>query len=274
MGLKALLKSLDGLPEELQQLYVKVGDDFVLDVDDKDFKDRLGEFRANNIELSNEKKEWSEQAQELEQLRETVAKYKDIDPDKAREAMEKMSHIEEKKLIDAGRLDEVVEQRIEQRVERMRADYEGQIRALTSNNEELQKKSENLGSRLSEVVIDNSLQHAVSKVAQVKQGAMRDIISRGRESWRLDEKGQPVPYGADGDVVYGKDGKQPITMEEWAQSLVQEAGYLFEPNSGGGASGNTRSQGDGLRILDASDTDAVNASLESIASGEVQVRQS
>lgn len=272
MGLKALVKSLDEVPETLRDLYVQIGDEFVLDVEDKDFKSQLQEFRTNNIDLTKQNRELAGAAEEAQALRAQVEKYKDIDPERAREAMQKMQQIEEKKLIDAGNLDEVVNQRLEQRVEAMRADYDGKLNATTAALEKAKQASDNYKSRLSEVVIDNSLQQAISKVAAPRPGAIRDILSRGRDSWRLDDDGKPIPYDSAGDVLYGKDGKQPLTMEEWAQGLAREAAYLFEPNAGGGAPGNSGTGDGDTMVVDSTDQDTINANIENIAEGRVAVR--
>ena len=272
MPLKATVKSLDEVQDELRDLYVQDGDVFVLDVDDKDFKTQLQEFRTNNIDLSRRNRELETLAQEAETLRTEIEKFKDIDPERAREALTKLSAIEEKKLMDAGQLDEVVEQRLAQRTERMKADYEGRITALEKNYEGVTKERDTYKGQLSEVVIDNSLQQAVGTVATVRQGAIRDVLARGRETWRLDEAGKPVPYGPDGNVMYGKDGKATLTMEEWAQGLAQEANYLFEPNSGGGAPGNQKPSSDGGSVVDVDDQDALNSNIEGIAEGRVAVQ--
>jgi uncharacterized protein YeeX (DUF496 family) len=274
MGLKALVKSLDEVPEELRELYVQIGEDFVLDVEDKDFKSQLQEFRTNNIDLTKQNRELSTQAQEAAALREQVEKYKDIDPERAREAISRLTDLEEKKLIDAGKLDEVVEQRVNQRIDRMRSEYEGQIQALSQKNDSLSQSADTYKGKLSELVIDHSLQQAISDVATVRQGAMRDVLARGRETWRLDDDGKPVPFGSDDNVLYGTDGKDPMSMEEWAQTLVREAGYLFEPNQGGGAPGNTKQDEAGGMAIDGMDQDSINANLEGIAAGTVQVRTS
>jgi hypothetical protein len=272
MALKALVKSLDEVPQEFRSLYTQDGDHFVLDVDDKDFKTQLQEFRTNNIDLTKRNRDLEAKAKEAETLRAEIAKYKDIDPAKARDALDKLQGLEEQRLIDAGKLDEVVEQRVAQRIERMRSDYEGQVTALNKSLDEITKARDTYKGQLSEVVIDNSLQQSVGTVATVRQGAMRDVLARGRATWKLDDDGKPVPYGPDGNVMYGKDGKKTLTMEEWAQSLIQEANYLFEPNSGGGAPGNQRSSNEAGSVIDIQDQDALNANIEAIAEGKVAVR--
>lgn len=268
MALKAVIASLEDVAEGYRGLYTQVGDQYVLDLDDKDYKNRLSEFRDNNIELTKQAQAAKALEEQLEALRTQAAQYEGIDPEAAREAMEKMSAIEEKRLIDAGKLDEVVEQRVGARVERMQADYSGKIKALEEALDKTQTNEGTLRGRLTNVVIDNALQNAVTGVASVRKGAMMDILSRGKQVWSLDDSGNPVPM-RDGEVIYGKDGKQPITMEEWGQSLLLEAPYLFEGNAGGGAGGNLN--GEAAGVVKFNDTDGLSANLEDIASGKVRV---
>ncbi len=263
MPLKVLLKSLDEVDESLRGLYTKVGDEYVLDTDDGDFKSRIAEFRNNNIDLNKRLEALSNSAEELEKLKKQFA---GLDPEQARKAIEKMQEMEDQKLIDAGKLDEL----LAQRTERMKSDYEGQISSYKENLEALQKERDMLKGKLQEVVIDNALQQAVTSVATVRKGAMEDVLARGRRRWRLNDDGNPVPIDDDGNVIYGKDPAKPMTMAEWAQSLVQDASYLFESNTGGGGQGNMGGSADGS-IIDASNQDAINQNIEAIAAGKAKV---
>lgn len=266
MALKVVVKSLDEVPEALQSFYTQVGEEFVLDADDKDFKDKINEFRNNNIDLKKKLNIAQETENELASLREQMKSFEGVDPEKAKEAMEKMQKIKEKQLIDAGQIEELVHQR----TERMRSDYDGQVKAIQQSLEEKSTSEVALKGRLTEVVIDNSLQRAVSAVATVRKGAMQDVLARGKSVWALDDDGKPTPYGADGNVMYGKDGKAPISMEEWSQTLAQSAPYLFEGNAGGGADGGGGGGGSDSNV-DIRDQDALNSNLEGIAAGTVNV---
>lgn len=269
MALKVVVNSLEEVPENLRGEYAKDGDVYVLQTDDKDYKNKISEFRNNNIDLVRKVETLAESDKELQELRKKMELYKDIDPEAAKAAMEKMSAIEEKKLIDAGQIDEVVEQRIERRVERMRADAEGQIVALQKALDQSSGNESTLRNKLEEVVIDSSLQSAVMNVGTPRKGAIQDIISRGKQIWKLDDNGNPVPMNGK-DVMYGKDGKQPISPEEWAQSLLLDAPYLFEGSAGGGAGGNLNGGLEQGRIS-VDNTDTINNNLEAIAKGEVLV---
>lgn len=266
MALKVVVKSLTEVPEALREHYTQVGDEYVLDADDKDYKSKIGEFRDNNIDLKRKLEDAAKTEQELSKLREAVKQFDGVDPEKARAAMEKMQQIEEQKLIEAGQIDQL----LAQRTEAMRRDYDGKIDAMTKALEDAKASSTSYQSKLEEVVIDNALQMAVSEAGVVRKGAMRDVISRGRDVWRLSEDGNPQPLNKEGKVMYGKDADRPMTMTEWAQGLLKDAPYLFEGTAGGGAGGSSNeSVPEGS--ISRSDSDAINQNIEAIAAGKVNL---
>ena len=72
--------------------------------------------------------------------------------------------------------------------------------------------------------------------------------------------------------MYGKDGTNPLTPEEWGAALVKEAPFLFRPSSGGGAPGGSgNGTGDEPGVLAYGDQSAINSNIERIAAGEVRV---
>lgn len=260
MALKALIKKdeFEKLSEVLQKEYTNVDgtEEYTLTVDDADYKKKLGEFRSNNINMK----------QELEKLEKLSKKYDGVDPDKYAEMQAKIQELEDKKMIDAGKIDELVEQR----TERMRADFEGSRKALEAKAKEASDTSAALNERLSTVLIDKEVQSAVSSVGSVRKGAMEDILARARRTWVLQD-GHPVPMEGE-TVKYGKDGKSPMSMQEWAEGLVDEAPYLFEGNSGSGSRGNDKGgDGKGDKSIAGSDRSAFSKNLESIAKGETKV---
>jgi len=221
MALKLVIEKLEEVAEGLRDQY-KVGGDgkFHLDMEeDAAAKKKLEEFRDNNIKLLKEK-------QELE------TKLKDLgDPKEIAEMKKKIQSINDKQLIEAGKIDELVAQK----VERMKADYESQIAALKTAGDQKQGELDKTVARLSEVLIDSEITKAVTAVGGVRKDAMQDIIARGKRVWRL-EDGKPVPKEGD-RLLFGKDGKSVMTFEEWAVILAQSAPFLFESTGGGGSTG-------------------------------------
>lgn len=226
--LKLVLESLDGLAESVAALYEKGADGkFHLQTEeDEGAKAKIAEFRENNIKL----------AKELDQMKK---KFDGVDLEELQAMKKKLQAIDDKKMIEAGKIDELVAQK----VERMRLDYEEQIKQLKAAIDEREKSLGSTTQRLSEVLIDSEITKAVNAVGVVRKEAMRDILARGRQTWRL-EDGKPVPKEGD-RLLYGKDGKDPLTFDEWAQALVMQAPFLFETSGGGGAAGGAGNGGVG-----------------------------
>jgi hypothetical protein len=215
MPLKASYPTLDEIPEAHREFYAERNGTWFLDAEG--VEDTSGLKRA----LERERKTAADLA----------ARYKGIDPEQYRAAVEKMQALEDKQLIDEGKVEEL----LKVRTERMRADYDARIAAATSDRE-------TLSTRLSELLIDNTLKDAAIR-HKVRDTAVTDALLRGRMVFKLVD-GQAVPHRTDGSVWYGKDGSTPLSAEEWVGSiLVQDAPHMFESSSGGGTPpGGGRSQ--------------------------------
>jgi len=267
MKLKAKITSLSEVPEAYHDLYTQVGDEWVLDLDDTDYKAKLSEFRDNNIDLRKKAERATETETKLAALTTQLKQFEGVDPEKARVALEQLQALEDKKLIDSGKIDEL----LAQRTDRMRQEHDAQLKAALTARDDAAKEAKQFRGKLSEVVIDNSLQQSIGSVATVRKGAMQDVISRGRGVWQLSDEGKPIPKKADGSVMYGKDGEHPISMEEWGQVLLAEAPYLFEGNAGGAAAGNNDGGDSGGGKVLSNDLRAIGDNLEAIADGSVEV---
>jgi len=222
MKLKAVLSSeeFEKLEEQYKQFYVEADGKFVLDAEG------VEDVSGLKSALESERKERKNLAKQLADL---TTKLGDADPEKAAEALKKLQELEDKNLLDEGKVDELVAKR----VERMKVDYENQIKAFNNTLETSKQETEKLNSRLSEVLIDNALREAAVK-AKVRPTAIADALLRGKQVFRLQD-GVPTPLNTSGEVVFGKDPNKPMTMAEWLESLTQEAPHLFEGSSGGGA---------------------------------------
>lgn len=247
--LKAVLKSLEEVPEALRSLYKQEGDKFVLQAEGLVTKEKLDEFRENNIQLK-------------KQIDELSGKFKDIDPTKYQELLKAQQEQGDKKLIDEGKLDEL----LAQRTERMRQDFEAQTAALKKAAEEGNAKANGYYGQLSTLLIENELTKA-AQVAGIRPSAMEDVILRGRNIFKLEGE-KVVPFGQDGKPVYGKTGSEYLSIGEWVQSLSDKAPHLFEASKGGGAGGGKGGSGLTVSVRDQS---ALSGNLEKIASGEVRV---
>jgi len=242
MPLKPVLDSLEGVPEALHSEYVEREGKYHLSVEGMVPKSRVDEFRERNIAAG----------RELDELRE---RYDGIDPEEARTLLDRARKERDRKLIDAGKVDELVTERIAP----MKANFESQLTALTESNR-------SLTSQLEGVRIDGAIRDAATK-AGARPEAIEDFLYRGRQIFRLQD-GQAVPM--DGDkIIYGKNGG-PMEITEWVTGLTERAPHLFAASTGGGARpdrGPARPAG----TISRDDANGFLANLDKIAKGEVKV---
>lgn len=152
MGLKAVVKNLeDDVPEALRGLYVKSGDDYVLEIDERDFKARIQEFRTSNLELK----------RETEQLTEQLKKFEGVDPDEYQELVQ---------------------------FKEAAGEFEAEKTQLTERIQELEAAAGKAKGSFSKLKMEQEVRKAFAAAGlKVKPGASQDIISRAKEVWKLND---------------------------------------------------------------------------------------
>lgn len=227
MALKKKITAAEhaALHADLQAQYTADGDAFVLQVEGDD-------SAALRSAIEKERKATREAAAELARLRD---EFKDLDPESAREALKQKAEIEEKQLLKAGDVDQIVAKR----TEALRRDYDNKLAAAKKTEDDLRRELGATTESLSEKVIDGAILEAFTK-AGGKATAHVDVVGRARQLFKMKD-GKPVPMNGE-DIVYGKDAGTPMSPDEWVASLVPTAGHLFEGSTGSGAE-NKRTNG-------------------------------
>jgi predicted RNase H-like nuclease (RuvC/YqgF family) len=222
MPLKAKVSEdeYQALSEPLREFYTKSGDGYRLDAEGVEDVGGLKKV------LEDKKSDVAKLRAKIEELTRT---YDGLDPAEARAALEERQKMHDRKLIDEGKVEELVSKR----TERLKAEAEAQARRLQKELENATQERDNLHKRLSEHLIDSGLATAAAK-ANVRPTAVVDLLLRGRNVWKIQD-GQPVPFRDDGSPLFGKNAATPMSMEEWVASLQTEAPHLFESNKGAGS---------------------------------------
>ena len=140
----------------------------------------------------------------------------------------KVGQDEETKLIAEGKLDEV----ITRRTERLRTDYDTRLATEKARAD----KAEAFAAKYSDKVLADSIRAAAIKAGALPE-ATEDIILRARGTFKLSDDGEAIATDHDGEVVYGKDGKTPLSPLEWAESLRETATHLWPRAQGAGPTG-------------------------------------
>jgi hypothetical protein len=154
--------------------------------------------------------------------------FEGLDIDAVKGLLTKVGQDEETRLLAEGKLDEV----ITRRTERLRGDYDKQLAAEKSRAD----KAEAFAAKYSDKVLADSIRAAAIKAGALPEAA-EDIILRARGTFKLSEDGEAIATDRDGEVVYGKDGKTPLSPLEWAESLRETATHLWPRAQGAGQTG-------------------------------------
>jgi len=154
--------------------------------------------------------------------------FEGLDINAVKGLLAKVGQDEETKLIAEGKLDEV----ITRRTERLRGDYDKQLAAEKARAD----KAEAFAAKYSDKVLADSIRAAAIKAGALPEAA-EDIILRAKGTFKLSDDGEAIATDRDGEVIYGKDGKTPLSPLEWAESLRETATHLWPRAQGAGQTG-------------------------------------
>lgn len=240
-GLPIQVEALDKVPEAVRTLYVPTEDKkaFRLNVSGLPDVSRLESALESERNIS---KSYKQQAAQL------AERYKDVDPEKYREAMSRLEGDEERELLKKGGMDKV----IELRTEKMRQKYEADLKAaLDAHGKDKQRLT-----KLEQRALDNHVRAAATK-AGIHASAIDDALLRARSKFTLDMEGNAVELGPDGQPIPDASGKKPFTVEQWFEERKKDAAHWFPLGSkGGGGNGDGGAAGGG-KTMKRSEWDAM-----------------
>lgn len=187
------------------------------DTDDKTYsedeyntlKTKLDDFRGNNVKL-------------MKDMETLSAKFDGIDVESYNDMVKQQQANKDKKLIDAGKIDELLEERTKAMV-------------LHHNKEldKIQGLNGTLNKQLETLVIDNAVRDSASKSGVVDTG-IDDVLLRSQSVFSLKD-GKAVPHDRDGNVIYGEGTSEPMSVQEWVKGQMDVAPHLFKSSQGGGS---------------------------------------
>lgn len=222
MGLKFELENLDGLGEDIAALYTKSEDGkFRLSIDGLPKDDNSGLKSALDKERQS-RRDAENKVKDMEK------KFEGIEPDAVRTLMQRFANDEEAKLIAEGKLDEV----LKKRTERMEQDHKKTVDTLTADRDSALQRA----TRYEAKVFENGIREAAVK-AGILPTAVEDAILRAKGSFRLGDDGNLAAFDADGNQIFGKDGKTGLTVQEWFEDLKDKAPHYYPAEGGSGTRG-------------------------------------
>lgn len=159
-------------------------------------------------------------------------KFEGVDPHEYHKLQERVKGLEDVDVYDKHGLEGLVTQR----TDAMKQEHERQVQAKDREITQLRSQASESDRRWRQDRIKTALLDVVTKCG-VYEKAVDDAVQRGLMVFSdLDEQGQVIAKRGD-DVVYGKDGINPLRPDEWITTLKASgnAPHLWPASSGGGA---------------------------------------
>ncbi len=188
-------------------------------------KDKLDEFRGNNVKL-------------MKDMETLSAKFDGIDVDGYKEMVKNQQAMKDKKLISEGKIDEL----LEERTKTMREKHNQEL-------EKIQRLNGTLNKQLETLVIDNAVRDSATKAGVVDTG-VDDVLLRSQSVFTL-EKGKAVPHDPNGNIIYGEGTSEPMSVQEWVKGQMEVAPHLFKSSNGSGSEHGKNYVGSGSKDLSA-----------------------
>ena len=180
-------------------------------------KTKLDEFRSNNVKL-------------MKDMENLTTKFEGIDVDAYKDMVGKQEQLKNKKLIDAGKIDEL----LDEKTKSMREIHNKELDKTNQVNQSLQDQ-------LATLVIDNAVRDSALRAGVVETG-MDDILLRSKAIFSLKD-GKAVPTDNAGNTIFGHGTSEPMSVNEWVNAQMDVAPHLFKSSSGGGSAHGTRPNG-------------------------------
>lgn len=216
-ALQLTVDSLDAIPENIRTLYRPDGEKFRLDVDGVENTDGLKSALQKEREAA---KNATKEVNAWKALGKT--------PEEIQEALNKQRDFEDQQLMTEKKFEELQEKR----TERMQLEHDKQLKEREDAIAKLNAKA----AKLAAGKVAGSLTQAATKAGALPE-AMEDIVLRGQQQgWTVNDDGDVVVL-RDSEPVLGKDGKTPLTLAEWAETLRENAPHLWPRAQGSNAPG-------------------------------------
>jgi hypothetical protein len=172
---------------------------------------------------------------EKKKLQEQLKQFEGLDISSLMEMKANLEKSEEAKLWAEGKGEEV----FARRTEKLQKDLNGKIEALSLELEKERKEKQSLKDTKKRLMIDGQVRDAALK-AGVRADAMDYVLRLAHDVYDEDENGEIVPRDRSGELILGKDAKNPQPIFEWVEELRTKAEFVFPSSTGGGASGGGR----------------------------------
>ena len=216
-------------------------------------------LKSKNADLINKFKRFKLEPEEVESLIENQKRFEGLDVERLVQLQKQVEENEEMKLLSEGKIEEVVEKR----VNLLKKDHARQVEAITSKVSTLEQELARREENLRELKVDGTIQKAYGEL-DFEPAALDFVVKSAREVFIMDDDGKVSPRDSDGNIIFGKDGSTPIDAKGWLELQAEQKPFLRKASSGAGAMGGSGS---------ATTRHGADSSIGQIASGLEKMMQ-
>lgn len=251
MAIELLIDTLDKVPEFQRGWYVADAGKFKLDPSKVDIEDvgGLKSALANERTANKLAKDAAAKA-----VADALKPFEGIDPTKTKALLSQFENDQEAKLIAEGKISEVITARMSKRD----AELTKQVDAAKAAADAASAVANKYKGR----VLDDAVRAAAAK-AGLHAFAVDDALLRAKAIFVLDDNGNAVQVGADGQPVLGKDGKTAFSPSEWLETMKETAPHWFPAGSSGGGAGGDKGGNSGGSTMKRAVFDALSPAEKS-----------
>lgn len=237
--IKNTYNNVEDIPEGMETLFTETdGVHTLTGVEGVVNKDRLNEFRENNIQLRKDLEAREEavatSGAEMKLIQEQMEAMKNqfagVDLEEWKLIQTERKDIEEKKLIESGEVDQLIQSRVNDVLAAQQKELESQKSAYEKQILGLQDDVLGYNGQLNVMLVDNELAKIAGSQG-VRASAIEDLLSRGRGIFRV-EDGKATAFNVEGRPMYDTDAVTPLSINKWIEGLTQTAPHLFEMSTG------------------------------------------
>lgn len=266
------VKSLDEVQDEALKPYYTQNESgaFTLNIEDKEG----GELRSKLQQVSAQRDESNRKLKDATTLLEPfLAVGKDATELSTLLSRNATLEIQANANSDPAETEKRIGLEVDRRLESMQREFTHKIKTLETLNTDVTGERDGLKATVHSGMIRDALNTALAGVASPQPGALNDIHARAEREFKVNPETMEIEaFDEQGNRKFGKEGKFPQTVAEWAGVLHLESPFLFVQSSGGGASGSggtktTPSYANGSPVVDVNDAASFGKNLAAVASG-------
>lgn len=227
MAIKAVVDTLDDVPEQYRDLY----------------SERNGKFELTAVEGMKTEADVTRLSSALEKERNdhkgTKKKFEVFGDRKPEEILGMLDRIPELEAAAAGKLDDkAINELVEKRIGSKTGPLERQLKQLAQQNAELMQVNEGYKAKEVQRALHDSIREAFGKSQGIQAAALDDALMLGERMLTISDEGKIVTKEGVG-VTPGVDAVV------WLTEMQQKRPHWWGPTQGGGAGGNN-GRGNGM----------------------------